>query len=204
MAYTGLTNEGSSNFAGNNSGNPKGYAGNSFGALKYNVNSILGWVFGNPTGNDVYIYSDIVYANPNNTLTDQTFVDILNPNTIIFNYQSTTYADQVLVKILSAIMSAGDNVLNSQSLSPVQYKQMYSKSDGLLNMSFLPWNVMSVLDKTTGNYNIKTYYDGGLLNINPLKKEVLFIKLFAFLKISGISLGSYALIKYGMRKYKTD
>ena len=49
MAYTGLTNEGSSNFAGNNSGNPKGYAGNSFGALKYNVNSMLGWVFGNPS-----------------------------------------------------------------------------------------------------------------------------------------------------------
>ena len=43
MAYTGLTNEGSSAYTGGASGNPTGYAGNSFGALKYNVNSMLGY-----------------------------------------------------------------------------------------------------------------------------------------------------------------
>ena len=199
MAYTGLTNEGSSNFAGNNSGNPTGYAGNSFGALKYNVNSMLGWVFGKPTDNDVYIYSDIVFSNPNS----QDFVNISNPNTVLFTYSnSTAFADQVLAKILSSTMANGDNVLQPQILSISEYKALYAKSDGLLGMSWLPWNVMGLSDGT--NYNVKQYYDGGVLNINPLRREVLFIKLFTFLKISGISLGSYALIKYGMKKYRND
>ena len=201
MAYTGLTNEGSSSYAGGATGNPKGYAGNSFGALKYNVNSMLGWVFGKPSDNDVYIYSDIVFSNPDS----QNFVNISNLDTVLFTYSnSTAFADQVLAKILSSTMSDGDNVLQPQSLSISQYKALYAKSDGLLNMSWLPWNVMSILDKTSGNYNIKTYYDGGVLNVNPLRREVLFIKLFMFLKISGISLGSYALIKYGIKKYKND
>ena len=45
MSYTGLTTQGSSSWAGNNDlQNPLGYAGNSFGALKYNTNAMLGWV----------------------------------------------------------------------------------------------------------------------------------------------------------------
>ena len=71
-------------------------------------------------------------------------------------------------------------------------------------MSWLPWNVMAILDKTSGNYNIKTYYDGGVIYVNPLRSEVLWIKLFTFLKLNGISLGSYALIKFGIKKYRND
>ena len=197
MAYTGSTSEGSSNFAGNNSGNPLGYAGNSFGALKYNINSMLGWVFGKPSDNDVYIYSDIVFSNPDS----QNFVNISNPNTVLFTYSnSTAFADQVLAKILSLTMSDGENVLQPHSLSISQYKTLYGKSDAMLGMTWLPWNVMGLSDGT--NYNIKTYYDGGVVNVNPLRREVLWIKLFTFLKISGISLGSYALIKYSYKYIK--
>jgi len=201
MAYTGLNTQGSSSYAGAATGNPTGYAGNSFGALKYNLNSMLGWVFGKPTGNDVYIYSDMIFVTIDGKLS---FADIANPDVVVFGAYTVLVGNQVLSNILNAIMVDGDNVLTNQILTPIQYKQTYSKSDGLLGMSFLPWNVMALLDKTSGNYNIKTYYDGGVLNVNPLRSEVLWIKLFTFLKLSGISLGSYALIKIGMRKYKND
>jgi hypothetical protein len=201
MAYTGVNTQGSSSYAGGSTQNPTGYAGNSFGALKYNLNSMLGWVFGKPTGNDVYIYSDMVFVTIDGKLS---FADIANPDVVVFGAYTVLVGNQVLSNILNAIMVDGDNVLLNQTLTPIQYKEAYSKSDGLLGMSFLPWNVMALLDKTSGNYNIKTYYDGGVLNVNPLRTEVLWIKLFTFLKISGISLGSYALIKIGMRKYKND
>ena len=204
MSYTGLSTQGSSSWAGNNDlQNPLGYAGNSFGALKYNTNAMLGWVFGKPTGNEIYMYSDIIYNEQNGSPQGQEYCDIADPSTVLFTELNLAY-NIILTTIVSSIMTAGGNTLHSTSLSPTDYKATYAKSDGLLNMSFFPWNPMGILDKTTGNYNVKTYWSGGVVNVNPLRREILFIKLFTFLKISGISLGSYALIKYGMKKYKND
>ena len=204
MAYTGLTTQGSSSYAGQgNLQNLLGYAGNSFGALKYNVNSMLGWVFGKPTGNEIYMYSDLIYTEISAGQAGQEYSDIADPSTVLFTDANLAY-NIILTTIVSSIMTAGENTLHSNSLSPTDYKKTYGKSDGLLNMSWLPWNPMGILDKSTGNYNIKTYWTGDIVNVNPMRREILFIKLFTFLKISGISLGSYASIKYGMRKYKND
>ena len=204
MSYSGLSTEGSSLYVGQASfQNPLGYAGNSFGALKYNTNSMLGWVFGKPTGDEIYMYSDIVYNEQNGTPQGQEYLDIAHSQTVLFTTVNMAY-DKILYTIVSSIMTAGDDTLHFAPLSPTDYKQMYGKSDGLLNMSFLPWNPMGILDKATGNYNVKTYWNGGVVSVNPMRREILFIKLFTFLKISGISLGSYALIKYGMKKYKND
>jgi hypothetical protein len=183
-------------------GIPQNYAGNSFGALRYNLNSMLGWIFGAPSNVNVYTYSDLFYGDPTNTDSGMIYYDIANPSTVVFTAYDTTYSDQTLVKIISAIMSGGDDVLSAASLTPIAYSAKYGASDGLFNMSWLPWNVMGLSDGT--NYNVKTYYDGGVLNVNPLRREVLWIKLFTFLKISGLTLGSYALVKYGLKKYKKD
>ena len=185
-------------------GIPLNYAGNSFGALKYNLNSMLGWMLGAPSNVEVYTYSDLFYADPTNgdSASARDYADIAKPSVVLFTYDDTTYADQTLVKILGAIMMGGDDVLGAASLTPTAYSTLYGASDGLFGRSWLPWNVMGLSDGT--NYNVKTYYDGGVLNVNPLRREVLWIKLFTFLKISGLSLGSYALIKYGMKKYKKD
>ena len=185
-------------------GIPLNYAGNSFGALKYNLGSMTGWMLGAPSNVEVYTYSDLVYSDPTNTDSPSGiyYSDIANPSVAVFTAYDTLYSDQTMVKIATAIMGGGDDVLGAVSLTPTAYSALYGASDGLFGRSWLPWNVMGLSDGT--NYNVKTYYDGGVLNVNPLRREVLWIKLFTFLKISGLSLGSYALIKYGMKKYKND
>ena len=81
-----------------------------------------------------------------------------------------------------------DDVLQSAIIPVADYVSTYAKSDGLFNMPFLPWNVMGLYDSTADVYRVKTYLEGvtTLINVNPLRREVLLIKFMTLLKIAGI------------------
>ena len=156
-----------------------------------------------PSNSDVYVYSDLCFSvitTESSTVYDQLemYVDVLAPTIEVFTPSSTTYPDQILVNIIAQIMYRGnlvykgtyiqDDVLQPAIIEVDDYETQFSKSDGLFNLAFLPWNVMGVLDKTANVYRVKTYIAGvsTTINVNPLRKEVLWIKFITLLKIAGI------------------
>lgn len=199
-SVTGIADSGAADVAP--IGIPTGYAGTILGALKYNLNELTGWFIGMPSNSDVYVYSDLCFSvitTQSSTVYDQLemYVDVLAPTIEVFTPGSTTYSDQILVNIIGQIMYRDgkyregyqmDDVLQSGIIDIADYEAAYSKSDGLFNIPFLPWNVMGVLDTTANVYRVKTYLEGvsTLINVNPLRKEVLWIKFITLLKIAGI------------------
>ena len=181
----------SSSFLGSsNDVNTLPTSGSTFGAMSYNINSMLGWSLGAPTTADVYLYSDLVNSGVN-------YYDVADASTVVFTANDANYADQTLVKIVSTFMTYGDETLFVTSFTPTDYSTQFSSSDGLIGMSWLPWNVHGVLSADgSGNYCVKTYY-GTLdyVTCNPLRKSALYIKLFTTLKLLGISIGIFALGK---------
>ena len=88
--------------------------GNAFSALKYNVNQMLGWSFGDPTSEEIILYSDTVYGNSNEVFPS-------------FRQNDAEYPDQIFEKIAREGRKFGLGlVLSSQrpsELSPTVLSQ---------------------------------------------------------------------------------
>ena len=165
--------------------------GSSMGALKYNINSMLGWRLGDPTASDIYLYSDLVFS-----IHGGFYYDLVADSSVpLFKINDTLYVDQTLVSIVSTVMNYGENTLEATTMDVADYKKQYGSSDGLFGMAWFPWNVMGLLD-ANGNYRVKHYYNSdAIVHCNPMRKEVLYIKIITMLKLIGITFGTYALIK---------
>lgn len=171
--------------------------GSTFGALKYNLNEKLGWMLGEPSADDVYLYSDLAFDN-NSGYYD--FKNALTNPAPIFKVNDTTYPDQVLVKVVSTFMYFGSDVIQVSTFSKDEYNTQFAKLDGLFNMSFLPWNVYGLPDEN-GVYCVKHYYGTSIyVTCNPMRREVLKTKFFTVLKLAGVTIGVFALGKLIIRK----
>ena len=105
-------------------------SGGIFGALKYNLNESLGWFLGAPTASDVYLYSDLAFNNMGG------YYDIISPaSPPLFQFNDTTYSDQILVKAVSNFMYYGDFVIQVNTFDSSDYATQFGKSDGLFNIS---------------------------------------------------------------------
>lgn len=171
--------------------------GSSLSALHYNLNERFQWPkilssTGVPTYEDIYLYSDLAFNSGGNFYYDFK----ADPSTALFHPNDTSYPNQTLMKTVTACMTYGDWVIQVNTYSPEEYSTKFASSDGLLGMSWLPWNVTGLPDKN-GNYCVKCYYSAPdvAVKCNPMRREVLYIKMFTILKIFGIGIGSYALIK---------
>lgn len=185
-------------FAGSVSASTLPTSGSSFGALKYNINEKLGWMLGSPSATDIYLYSDLIFDNNNG------YYDLIgNPSQPLFNFMDTTYSDQTLVKAVSTFMTYGDYTVELSTYDPTDYATLFGKSDGIMGISWLPWNVYG-LKNSDGNYCVKHYYANQHFKCNPMRKEVLMIKLFSLLKILGITFGTYALFKLTYKLIKHE
>jgi len=166
-------------------------SGSTFGALKYNINEKLGWILGAPTPTDIYLYSDLYFNGAGG------YYDILSQSGApLFTTFDTSYPDQTLVKAVSTFMTYGDWTIATIMYDPKDYVTAFASKDGLMGMSWLPWDVYG-LKGTDGNYYVKHYYNNSQISItcNPMRKEVLFTKLLTLLKIFGIGFGLFALLK---------
>ena len=171
--------------------------GSSFAALHYNLNERFQWpsllsATGHPSAEDIFLYSDLAFNSAGNYYYDFK----ADPSTALFTANDTSYANQKLVEYASLYMTYGDWVIQVNTYSPEDYSTKFSSSDGLMGMSWLPWNVTGLTD-SNGNYCVKYYYNNPDIAVkcNPMRKEVLYIKMFTVLKIFGISIGIFALIK---------
>jgi hypothetical protein len=165
-------------------------SGSVFGALKYNTNEKLGWLLGGPSASDVYLYSDLAFDNQNG------YYDfVADPTKPLFTYQDTTFADQTLVQVVSQFMTFGDDVIQVSTFEPKEYATQFASQDGMFGLTWLPWNVYG-LKNENGIYCVKHYYGNPIyVKCNPLRREVLMIKLYTILKLLGISFGIFAFIK---------
>lgn len=171
--------------------------GSSFSALRYNLNERFQWPsllssLGHPSEEDIYLYSDLAFNSGGNYYYDFK----ADPSTALFKQYDNNYANQKLVNFTSLYMTYGDWVIQVNNYSPEDYSKKFSSSDGLFGMSWLPWNVTG-LPNSDGNYCVKYYYTNPNIAIkcNPMRREVLYIKMFTVLKLFGIGIGFFALIK---------
>ena len=161
--------------------------GSSLGALKYNINSKIGWRLGDPTPDDIILYSDMVFMNGG--YTDITTED----GSVLFKQYDANYPDQTFESAVSNYLTYNDDLTRTM-VDATTYAELHGKNDGLFGMSFLPWSPMG-LKSATGNYYLKSTQDGKNIPVNPMRREVFMIKLFTIMKIFGISVGGYFLFK---------
>ena len=137
------------------------------------------------------LYSDLVF-----NVSAGFYYDLIADYSVpLFKINDTLYVDQTLVSIVSTVMNYGENTLEANTMDVADYKKQYGSSDGLFGMAWFPWNVMGLLD-ANGNYRVKHYYNSdAIVHCNPMRKEVLYIKIITMLKLIGITFGTYALIK---------
>ena len=165
-------------------------SGTLFGALKYNINEKIGWRLGTPTADDIIFYADLVDTKGNG------YSDIMTDDgSILFTQYDASYPDQTYEAAVSNALTYNYD-LKRINFDATTYSEQFGKIGGLLGMSFLPWSPVGLLDSTTGNYAVKATFDGTkYVSVNPMRREVIMIKLFTVLKIFGISIGSYFLFK---------
>jgi hypothetical protein len=154
--------------------------GSSWGAFKYNLNELLGWSFGEPSAEQVQLYSDYVLFN------HQLFDLINNDN---YNPEKGLPKDDKAYKYCTY-----DKATYVKHLTISDYKSLYASSDGIFGISFFPWSPVG-LKTSDGNYIAKYRYGLGPIAVNPMRKEVLMIKLITLAKIFGITFGTY----YGVK-----
>ena len=75
--------------------------GNAFSALKYNVNQMLGWSFGDPTSEEIILYSDTVFISSNYAYRDLV-------GTVMFQQFDKAYPDQTFVDVASNVLTYGN------------------------------------------------------------------------------------------------
>ena len=157
---------------------------------------MIDWRLGQPTDDEVSLYSDIVM-----NLTSNYYCDVLG--TELWHGSGSTYADQKIVTIENGFYST-NYLMMPDTLDASSYQIQFGNKDGIFGMSWLPWNVYGIAD-SDGVYHVKHYYgQTDNVMINPMRKEVLYIKLFTILKLTGITIGTYALIKLMIDLYKRN
>ena len=173
--------------------------GSSFGALKYNLNEMLGWILGNPTAQDIFLYSNLAI----NLGTNSYYIFNQDPTQPLFKQYGTYTADPTLAGLVSNAMTyeGGIQVL---TLSPADYATQFGKMDGIFGFSWFPWNVYGFTN-SDGNYCVRCYYGtNDYIQVNPMCWGVLQIKAITTAKIGAIVLGIYVLLKllykYVMKK----
>jgi len=165
--------------------------GSMFGALKYNLNEAFGWRFGEPSQNEIILYSDLA-VNISSLGAGYYIFNQDSSKPLFFQYQSYP-DDETLANLVSTYLTYNSTVFAS-TFSPSDYSNEFANKDGLFNFKFFPWNVYG-LKNTDGNYCVKNFPDGTYIQANPMSKSVLLIKMFTLLKLFGISFGMYALFK---------
>ena len=161
----------------------------SFDALKYNLNEMLGWMLGNPTQSEIYLYSNIADVGPSGL----SFAIFNQQQDILFKRYGIYKVDQTLADSVSNFFTY-DGDIRVDTFNSSDYDSQFSKLDGIFGFSWLPWNVYGLQD-ASGNYCVRRYFYGPYIKANPLCKGVLYIKMFTILKLLGISTGTYALTK---------
>ena len=157
--------------------------GSIWGALMYNINEKFGWMLGDPTPEEVVLYSDLVYSD--NALYDM----FLSPETSFKQYEKDEKKDQKLIDVASNALTYS-NACRIIIYDFPTYQKLYAKTDGLFGFTWLPWNPVGI-EKDT-NYWVKLRYDKNTpIKVNPMRKEVLMIKLMTTGKILGISLATF-------------
>ena len=171
--------------------------GSSFGALKYNLNEMLGWALGNPTEQDIFLYSNLVFSgNGNNGY----YIFNESPSAPLFT-QNGTYADDPTLASLASQFLTYNGSLQVDTFTATDYATEFAKQDGMFGFSWFPWNVYGLPSAdVSGSYCVRRYVTGtDYIQANPLCKGVMYIKMFTILKLLGISLGTYALIKLAIK-----
>ena len=111
----------------------------SLGALSFNLNQSLGWVFGDATEDQVRTYSDLVWDSSVSKHRDI----VGNPAEGFANFAKST-TDQKYITTASSALS-GPNGRHDNSYAPADYAELFGKEDYLLGMSFFPWSPVGLL-----------------------------------------------------------
>ena len=157
--------------------------GNAFSALKYNVNQMLGWSFGDPTSEEIILYSDTVYGDSNDVFSS-------------FRQSDAEYPDQIFEKLASRVLTY-DNTVYAIKLDKETYQQTFGGIDGLIGSCF-PWNVMG-LKGSDDHYYVKHSGASGYIAVNPMRWECVTIKGMTILKLLAICYGTYWAVKLGFK-----
>lgn len=172
--------------------------GSTFGALKYNFNEMIGWRLGDPTSDEICLYSDIAYAG-------NFYYFNQSPSTqVLFKQYGTYTKDQKLADLISVLYTTTFEV-QSGTWTADDYNKKFGKLDGIFGIPWLPWNVWGLKD-ANGDYQVKYYpkpTNADFIQPNPLGRGVLYIKMFTILKMLGISMGIGGII-YGIYKYEKN
>ena len=177
--------------------------GSSFGALKYNLNEMLSWALGDPTQQELYLYSNLANCISGSIYTYYIFTK--SPSEPLFT-QNDTYADDpTLAKLVSQFFVWKGTIQNSTFTSK-EYATQFAKKDGLFGFAWFPWNVYGLPSADiSGSYNVRSYsipldnvWDD-YIQANPLCKGSMYIKMFTILKLLGIGIGAYALVKLSIK-----
>lgn len=150
---------------------------------------------------EITLYSDKVQYNHNNNM----YVDdALKPSTLSDLSIGSTPSSDLDLSVLTAFQN------QSASAETRIYSGYYSDSSALLinkklnlfGLPFLPWGAL-VLKGDDGKYYFR-YYDNveNKIEFNPLRKEILLMKLQTIAILSGVGFVGYELLKYGYRKLK--
>lgn len=173
------------------SGNQHIVKGSLWGALSYNINEMTGWSLGDPKPADIQLYSDLVW--------DKTvFRDIVGEIVDGFANYAKDAKDPKLTTIASGAL-AGENGRHETMMTAEEYKSHFGSDGALLGLGFFPWAPTALVKN--GAYRVITRWDKKESHdvyhqVNPLRSEVLMIKLVTLLKITGIVAGTYYGIKY--------
>ncbi len=159
--------------------------GSIWGALMYNINEKFGWMLGDPTPEEVVLYSDLVYSNG-------VFYDILlTPETekSFKQYEIDEKKDQKLIDVASSALTySNTSALNIYDVET--YQKLYAKTDGLFGIAWLPWNPVGI--EKDNKYYVKLRFGKNTpIKVNPMRKEAVMINLMTMGKILGISLATF-------------
>lgn len=116
--------------------------GSSFGALKFNLNKMLGWMLGNPFADEILLYSDFI--NPGSGI--DYYSDFTTPTVKAFVQYNSTYPDQTLQNLVSTYETY-NATMTVTTMSPDDYKTEFASKDGLFGFSWFPWNVGLAIER---------------------------------------------------------
>ena len=162
--------------------------GNAFSALKYNVNQMLGWSFGDPTSEEIILYSDTVFISAN-----YAYHNLLGDPSIQYD---KAYPDQTFVSIVWNVLTYG-NTTYAIKLDNETYQETYGHLDGLIGKYF-PWNVVG-LKGADGYYYVKRTAEKNIIAVNPMRWECVAIKGMTLIKLFLTCYGTYWAVKLGFK-----
>lgn len=172
------------------------------GALKYNFNELSGWSFGNPTFEEVMLYSDLVINSgashgQNNIFTDVSDAEAKNPIALITTGHEPAHSDIILQNIISKFWGEPPpSRLYFGIMNVIDFNDKFKSKQNLFGIPYLSWDKFGILNENGNYYYIKRDMNNQVTKLNPLRRDVLYIKFLTILKILAVFLPTYYLIKY--------